>query len=418
MSLEFTEQELAAIRSEFCRGFNDEQFQVCMAFCRVRNLLPGKHVVFQLRTASEWDEVVGAKVKKTRIVFITTIDASRLIAQRSGEYLGQAPEQYVYLDENGSPSIVSEIPLPQTPLPPKGVQALPREPWAVRTSVFRKGFIQPITSIARFDAYAATYNSANGPRLSDMWVRRGAEQLAKCSEMLSLRKAFPEELSSLYIAEEFKPDAEEPPVAVTPASVVPLPPPVPSVNQTPATPTDAPRPGDTIQLRADCIPVKDLTPEQKEAVSALDSTIKELVDAEEKPEPKKRGRKPKENPVNGRDIASEGGITQADVEYAGKPVPFVADIAERRAEAEAFVESLDPTPTKEEMAVFAARTRALVAVGAVSSDLKNYILNHAKKSDTKQLTVQNWKAALAKLEEERDNGNLVEATKSAPLPAF
>jgi hypothetical protein len=436
--LEFTEQELAAIRSEFCRGFNDEQFQVCMAFCRVRNLLPGKHVVFQLRTASEWDEVVGAKVKKTRIVFITTIDASRLIAQRSGEYLGQAPEQYVYLDENGSPSIVSEIPLPQTPLPPKGVQALPREPWAVRTSVFRKGFIQPITSIARFDAYAATYNSANGPRLSDMWVRRGAEQLAKCSEMLSLRKAFPEELSSLYIAEEFKPDAEEPPVAVTPASVVPLPPPVPSVNQTPATPTEAPRPGEqhaeqtksgippeTSNDRAEIHRVGEQSSVQLSTESASEVCAKtpppETAQQEgsEKTEPgKKRVRKLKENPVNGRDIASEGGITQADVEYAGKPVPFVADIAERRAEAEAFVESLDPTPTKEEMAVFAARTRALVAVGAVSSDLKNYILNHAKKSDTKQLTVQNWKAALAKLEEERDNGNLVEATKSAPLPAF
>ena len=89
------------------------------------------------------------------------------------------------------------------------------------------------------------------------------------------------------------------------------------------------------------------------------------------PEPKKRGRKPKENPVNGRDIASEGGITQADVENAGKPAPTINTEA-NKAEAEAFVESLDPAPTKEEMAGFAARTRALVAVGAVSSDLKNY----------------------------------------------
>jgi hypothetical protein len=284
-----------------------------------------------------------------------------------------------------------------------------------------------------------------------MWVRRGAEQLAKCSEMLSLRKAFPEELSSLYIAEEFKPDAEEPPAAVTPASVVPLPPPVPSVNQTPATPTEAPRPTEqTKENIRKALPVLEKVLQSPEiqqqiadegkrvdeaAIAALKEEVKVeyhaesvpatlpehsgtvLVVKEPEPEPKKRGRKPKESSVNGRDIASEGGITQSDVEDAGRPAPVIDEIA-NKAEAEAFVESLDPTPTKEEMAVFATRTRALVAAGAVSSDLRNYILNHAKKSDTKQLTVQNWRAALAKLEEERDNGNLVEVTKNAPLPAF
>ena len=113
-----SDKEKAALRSEFCKGFTDEQAEACFTFCRVRNLLPGKHVLFQLRRSKEWDEIAGAKVEVTKIVFITTIDASRLIAQRTGQYGGQAPEEYVYLDENGSPSIVSNIPLPKLPLVP------------------------------------------------------------------------------------------------------------------------------------------------------------------------------------------------------------------------------------------------------------------------------------------------------------
>ena len=156
MSFELTPNELIAIKSEFCAGFTDEQFTTAMAFCRVRNLLPGKHVIFQKRVSKEWDEAANAKVPVTKIIFITTIDASRLIAQRTGKYAGQSPEEYIYLSDEGTPDVVSTIPLPQLPLPAKGIQALPREPWAVRTTVYHKEFPQPIVSVARFDAYAST----------------------------------------------------------------------------------------------------------------------------------------------------------------------------------------------------------------------------------------------------------------------
>ena len=249
MSIEFTPQQLKAFRAEFCKGFNDDQFEVSMAFCQLRDLLPGKHVLFQLRRSKEWDDYVRAKVDVTKVVFITTIDAARLIALRSKEYTAQDPETYIYLDGEGNPSVESKIPLPRVPLPPDGQPALPREPWAVRTTVYRKSFGHPITSVARFDAYASTYKQDNQIRLTEIWVKRGPEQLAKCSEMLSLRKSFPEELSSIYLDLELKNEEEAaPPTAVTPASVVPVPPSVPKVDQTPAVGTDAPRPNELPQL--------------------------------------------------------------------------------------------------------------------------------------------------------------------------
>ena len=388
--LEFSEKELAAIRAEFCKGFTDQQFDVCMTFCRVRNLLPGKHVLFQLRRSKEWDEFAGAKVEVTKIVFITTIDASRLIAQRTGQYGGQAPEQYIYLDDNGAPSIVSEIPLPKLPVIP-GQTALPREPWAVRTTLYRKDFDQPVTSVARFDAYASTYKTVNGPVLNEMWARRGPEQLAKCSEMLSLRRGWPEELGGVYLDLELKNENEEAPVSATPASVVPLPPPVPKVNHIPAVPTEAPRPSEQPKVEYHVKEVPATLPEHSGStlsVEAAEAVIKatpmiekflenpeiqkklaeegEKVDHEEisrikkeaatvlaanpsvkpaaelPPPVKKRGGRPKksaESPDNGPQAGTDQGITQADIDNVAKPAPVV-DEAGNKAAAEEFVNGI------------------------------------------------------------------------------
>lgn len=429
-NLEFSDKELAAIRATYCPGFTDQQFEVCMTFCRVRNLLPGKHVIFQLRSANEWDEGAGAKVAVTKIIFMTTIDASRLIAERTKLYNGQAPEQYIYLDADGSPSIISEIPLPQLPLPTNGTAALPKEPWAVKTTVYRKDFGQPVSSIARFDAYAATYNTKEGPKLNNMWARRGPEQLAKCSEMLSLRKAFPEELGGIYIAEEFKPDADD--VVnqpISPSVAVPLPPAVPKVDPTPAVGTDTPRPGETKTVTigqytppdplaeyAPTLPEKELQKPAFEAKKAEAlSSAPNLKPASELPTPKKRGPKPKvKSPDNGQPPIE--GITEEDIASANTPAPPEITEADRKTGAD-FVESVDPTPTSDEQKSFTARVRALAASGAQNADLKNYILNLGKQSDPKKLTVGNWTQALGELEA-LDKDKLKEVTKNAPLPAF
>ncbi len=427
MNLELSDKEKAALRAEFCKGFTDEQAEACFTFCRVRNLLPGKHVLFQLRRSKEWDELVGAKVEVTKIVFLTTIDASRLIAQRTGQYGGQAPEEYIYLDENGSPSIVSNIPLPKLPLVP-GQTPLPREPWAVKTTLYRKDFDHPVVSIARFDAYASTYRTANGPVLTEMWVKRGPEQLAKCSEMLSLRRGWPEELGGVYLDIELKNDNEDAPA--TPASVIvpasaPVLPCAPAVNQTPAVATDTPRPGEqpaTGHTSGQPVQTTEQKPiETKSVETAKEAAIKAVPDlkpASELPAPtKKKGGRPakaKETPTE-----VPGQITDADIPTAENPLPPKEEPEDQKV-GQDFVASLDPTPTKEEQAGFTARVRALAAAGALNADLKNYILNVGKKGDPKQLTVANWKLALEQLEaalaESKDK--LKEITKAAPLPKF
>ena len=228
MALEFTPEELVAIRSEYCKGSTDLQFSLFISECKARSLRPGSQVVFQLRNAKEWDADTGASRFVKKPYGITTIGALRLVAIRTGQYAGSTPPEYIYLDDNGEPSIVSLIPLPN-----KEHKNLPREPWAVRMSIKRKDFDEPITSIVRFDSVAATQKRDNSIVLTDIWQRRGPEQNAKCCEADALRKAFPEEMGGfLYLSEEIKNEVEEhTPAAVTPAVAVPLPPPVPAVNQ-------------------------------------------------------------------------------------------------------------------------------------------------------------------------------------------
>ena len=80
MSLDFNEKELAAIRSEYCKGATDSQFELFISECRARNLRPGQHLVFQLRNAKEYDPAIGASVFVKKPYWITTISALLLIA--------------------------------------------------------------------------------------------------------------------------------------------------------------------------------------------------------------------------------------------------------------------------------------------------------------------------------------------------
>jgi hypothetical protein len=426
MSLEFTEKELAAIRSEYCKGATDAQFDLFVSECKARNLRPGVHLVFQLRRAKEYDPTVGAYVYVQKPYWITTIAALRLIAQRTGDYLGQGPEEYIYLDESGNPTVRSEFPLPHED--PKQ-RPLPREPWVARATVYRKGFNQPMIGMARFEAYATVVVPKEGaPYLSETWRKRGSEQLFKCAEALALRRAYPEEMAGLLLQEELKDEIAEEPQIASPsvsAALVPLPPSAPKVDQTPATPTDAPRPGEVkVEYHVNEVPATlpansgstlKVVPKEDSKAKAL-AAVPDLKPASEIPPPEKKkvGRPKKESPNNGQ---VPGEITAADIPEPGEVLPPVVKDPQAAAE---FVESLDPTPTPDEKKEFGGRVRALAAAGALNADLKNYILHSAGVDDTAKLTVGNWKRALGELEaalaESKDK--LKEVTKNAPLPAF
>jgi hypothetical protein len=452
--LEFTEAELKAFRSEYAKGATDSQFELFISEAKARNLRPGPHLVFQLRNAKEYDQDTKAWQYVKKPYWITTISALRLIAQRTGQYAGQSPAEFIYLDDQGLPSIISQIPLPD-----KDNKLLPREPWAVRVAIKRKDFDEPIIGMTRFEAVANfREKEVNGKKvlaLNEIWQKRGPEMTQKCAEADGFRRAFAEEAGHLYLLEELKNEVEEIlPEKVTPASVVPLPIVVPKVSQVPAVPTEAPRPNEEKRLGPNPTQDPELEKDREKVVEEIVKTVGEQLNERREaakaavpdlkpaselppPEKKKRGPKPK-NPENGQtEKPVDGGITQADIDNAARP-EVKADEAALKQEATEFVDSITnftaeeaaeqglpeppeysliPTKGSEQLKGFGNRVRALVSAGVSNPAIKNYLLDLGKKKSTDLLTVGDWTKALNTLEG-LPIEQAKEVTRNAPLPPF
>jgi len=413
-----TEAELTALRSEYARGSTDAQWEIFLGECRSRNLRIGQHLVFQLRKAKEYDAVTGAYMTVNKAFWITTISALRLIIERTGKYAGQTQPEYIYLDADGQPTVISTIPLPQ-----KDSDQIPREPWAVRVGIKRKDFDEPIYGLARFEAVATFTKTHDGKTtLSSMWAKRGPEMTAKCAEADGIRKAAPEEAGAYFIAEELKND-DEPTLAapvqtLTPAPSAPI---VPKVDQTPATPTDAPRPGEEkpIPTLVELILDKPVPP----------VTLTEEGDATPIETKKKPGRPKKEaSPDNGKSEEPKKaghdredlGITQEDIDNAQKPQNKMTaeEDAALLADSMAFAEdvgSATPTPdllpTKEQKDKFVAHVREIVAAGVDNKLLGAYICGRVNKQKSSELTVGEWESAFVILDAAKEAGTLKEVVK-------
>jgi hypothetical protein len=267
-TFEYTAEELAALKKEHAANATDEQFKLWIAECRSRNLAPVRDILMQIRTSERWDPEVRAKVKEKKSVYIVTIGAKRKIANATGLYAGQLPTKWIYLDSKNQPTIESEIPLPDPNNP-----SLPLEPWAVRTSVLRKGFDAPLTVVSRFGAYCQTMKRDDKVVPTAIWSAfgRSCEMLEKCSESACLTRAFPSELGGLYIKEEL--DKEEvadavpvEPVVLTEAPKAPV---VPQIDHKPVAPTNEPRPNEKKEKPAKETTLAEVVTQKVEPVASV-----------------------------------------------------------------------------------------------------------------------------------------------------
>lgn len=149
-----------------------------------------------------------------------SIDGARLVAERSGKYRGQTTPEYT------SDGVTwTEVWLAEQP------------PKAARVGVRHADFPEPLYAVALWEAYAVyddvweSGRKTGEKKPSAMWSKMGPLMLAKCAEMLALRKAFPQDLSGLYSPEEMAQAGgvpSEPPASQRPAvaAAVPYPEPV------------------------------------------------------------------------------------------------------------------------------------------------------------------------------------------------
>ena len=114
----------------------------------------------------------------------TGIDGLRLIAQRTAERTG---ETFGYEDTHwcGEDGVWRDVWLAKEP------------PAAAKATVVRNG--QRFPFVALFTEYVQRKRDGD---ITKMWTEKGALMLAKCAEAGALRKAFPQDLSGIYAADE------------------------------------------------------------------------------------------------------------------------------------------------------------------------------------------------------------------------
>jgi phage recombination protein Bet len=171
-------EQVEIIKNQIAKGCSDAQLAMFSQVCQKTGLDPFSRQIYCI-------------MRGGNPTIQVSIDGFRTIAARSGLYGGSMTE---WCGEDG---IWRDVWLSQKP------------PAAAKTTVWRKGSIQPFTGVARFGAYQQG---------NSMWQKMPDTMIAKVSESLALRKAFPAELSGLYTTEEMQ-QVDPAPVAVYSAEI-------------------------------------------------------------------------------------------------------------------------------------------------------------------------------------------------------
>ncbi len=178
----WTPDQKSLLTRTIAKGATDDELALFSTICQHTGLDPFTKQIYFIKRG-------GTMTTQT------SIDGLRLIAERTGRYQGQTAPQWC-----GADGVWKDIWLSKDP------------PAAARVGVHRAGFVEPMYAPCLFKSYV----QQNGGK----WSGMPEHMLAKVAEALALRKAFPQDLGSVYTEDEMgQADNEPTEAAPTPSPI-------------------------------------------------------------------------------------------------------------------------------------------------------------------------------------------------------
>jgi phage recombination protein Bet len=192
VAAEWNAEEVRLVKEMLTDNLTDPEFKLFAQICMRTGLSPFTRQIYAIKR-NQKQHVDGQWVNKSVMTIQTGIDGYRVIAERTGEYVGGDAPVY-------GPACGCKLSA-QTPHPE----------WAeVTVRRLKNGVPYTTSERADFDEYVQTFTKNGGTSIGTMWAKMPKRMIAKCAEALALRRAFPGLFEGVYTTEEMSQADNEP----------------------------------------------------------------------------------------------------------------------------------------------------------------------------------------------------------------